>query len=693
MTPADDSPIWDLLARWEGSARRGHELAPEELTRDHPDLLPELTQAIAALKATAWLDRPVGRDPADQPLPATTFGDYELLSLIGSGGMGRVFKARHRLMDRVVALKVLTRGTLAGADAEQFQNEVRAAAKLTHPNVVAAYDAGLGDDRTPYLVMEFVDGPDLSRVVREQGPLAVEEAVRVVTQAATALAYAHSQGILHLDVKPANLLRGPDGVVKLLDLGLARRREAVVPDAALVGTADYLAPELSRPDATADERADIYALGCTLYHLLVGRPPFAGSIPEVIQAHRDAPAPSLREARPDVPAGLERVFRRMVAKRPEDRYPSMAEVVRAVESATRTRRAWRWPVAVALIGLASAGIALRGRSGSEPDAGPTPVTPVPAAATPAEHPRDVNAPVACFRQAYRAVAHKGAVRTVAFTPDGTGLFTGGDDRAVVWHDLREGKVRATMPQTQPVTAVVRAGDRLLVGTANGQVRVWTLAGAEPKEVTAFARHDGAVTVAAASPDARLAVTGDSAGAFLWDLAVDKPRTVKLPQAVGPVLAVRFLPGGREFAVATGGGAGKPVEVWRCRANPEAANPVQPLGVARPRESACATAYAVNGRVMLAAVGAEVYGWGFGSGQAVGIYRGHAKAVRYLAVAGTADTVVSVDEGTVHAWDAGTMTGLWQTPLPGVTAAGISDDGRRIAVGTGAGEVHVFQTGD
>ncbi len=689
MTPADDSPIWDLLARWEHAARQGHEPTPEELAADRPDLLPELRRAISGLKTTDWLNRPLSAFTA--PASPPRCGDYELLSLIGSGGMGRVFKARHPVMDRVVALKVLTRGTLAGADAERFQNEVRAAAKLTHPNVVAAYDAGLADDGTPYLVMEFVDGPDLSRVIRERGPMTVEEAVHIVTQVATALAYADREGILHLDVKPANLLRGPDGVVKLLDLGLARRREAVVPDAALMGTADYLAPELSRPDATADERADIYALGCTLYHLLVGRPPFTGSIPEVIQAHRDAPVPSLREARPDVPAGLDRVFQKMTAKQPEDRYPSMAEVVRAVEMATRTRRAWRWPAAVAILGLASVGIALRGRSGSEPDAGPTPVTPVPAAAAPAEHPRVLTAPVAGFREAYRAVAHKGAVRTVAFTADGT-VFTGGDDRAVVWHDLGEGKVRATLPQTQPVTAVVRAGDRLLVGTTNGQVRVWTLTGSEPKELTAFARHDGAVTVAA-SADARLAVTGDSAGAFLWDLAVDKPRTVKLPQTPGSVLAVRFLPGGREFAVTTGGGTGKPVEVWLWRVNPEAENPVQPLGIARPKESAGATAFAVNGRVMLAAVGAEVYGWAFGSGQAVGIYRGHAKPVRYLAVAGTADTVVSVDDGAVHAWDAGSMTGTWQAPLPGVTAAGISDDGRRVAVGTGAGEVHVFQSSE
>lgn len=165
MTGADDH-FWELLARWEDAARQGRELTPEELAADRPDLLPELRRAITGLKTTDWLNRPLSAFTAPASLPRC--GDYELLSLIGSGGMGRVFKARHSLMDRVVAVKLLSSRTLAGADAERFQNEVRAAAKLTHPNVVAAYDAGLADDGTPYLVTEFVDGPDLSGVVRKQ---------------------------------------------------------------------------------------------------------------------------------------------------------------------------------------------------------------------------------------------------------------------------------------------------------------------------------------------------------------------------------------------------------------------------------------------------------------------------------------------------------------------------------------------
>lgn len=245
--PPDDSPLWDMLARWEQSARQGHEAYPEELCHDHPELVHDLKEAIAALRKTAWLDQPLGHMPkiADADASQTSFGDYELLGLLGEGGMGRVYKARHKLMDRVVAVKLLKRGAFAGADAVQrFQEEVRTAARLTHPNIVGAYDAGLADDGTPFLVMEFVDGMDLARQVRDQGLLAIEEAVRVIVQAATGLAHAHRQGILHLDVKPGNLLLRADRVVKLLDLGIARRQEdSPVSDEMLLGTVDYLAPE------------------------------------------------------------------------------------------------------------------------------------------------------------------------------------------------------------------------------------------------------------------------------------------------------------------------------------------------------------------------------------------------------------------------------------------------------------------
>jgi serine/threonine protein kinase/DNA-binding response OmpR family regulator len=267
-------------------------------------------------------------------------GNYEILDRLGAGGMGTVFKARHRRMKRVVALKLITRG--APGDevfAQRFQREVETIARLQHPNIVMAFDAD-ESPAGPFLVMEFVDGRNLASAVATDGPLPVEQAVGDVLQAARGLVYAHSCGIVHRDIKPENLLRDTAGVVKVADLGLARlsatggrdeNNAHLTTAGTVVGTAQYMAPEQA-VESAVDHRADVYGLGCALHFLLTGRPPYAGdSAMAVFLKHRDDPIPSLRDARADVPPELDAVFQRMLAKWPEDRYPSMAEVVNALE--------------------------------------------------------------------------------------------------------------------------------------------------------------------------------------------------------------------------------------------------------------------------------------------------------------------------------------------------------------------------
>jgi serine/threonine protein kinase len=269
-------------------------------------------------------------------------GKYQVLDRLGAGGMGTVFKARHRSMKRIVAIKVLSRSV---AESEQFvkrfQREVEAVAQLSHPNVVMAYDADEAE-AGHFLVMEFVNGRDLASEVQKRGRLGVHEAIDCIVQAARGLEYAHGQGIIHRDIKPANLLHDVHGVVKVADLGLARinnqpgqateGQSALTQAGSIMGTVDFMSPEQALGLTDIDHRCDIYSLGCTFYYLLLGRPPYQGqTYMAILLQHREGPIPSLSAARCDVPPSVDAVFRRMVAKRPQDRFATMAEVIAALQ--------------------------------------------------------------------------------------------------------------------------------------------------------------------------------------------------------------------------------------------------------------------------------------------------------------------------------------------------------------------------
>lgn len=279
---------------------------------------------------------------------ALSLGNYVILDKLGQGGMGMVLKAEHRRMKRVVALKVLSPAVTKNADmTRRFQREVEAAAKLEHPNIVTAYDADEANG-THFLVMQYVDGTDLSALVKEEGPLSIERAVNCILQAARGLEYAHEQGVIHRDIKPANLLIDQKGVVKILDMGLARIDNSVggssegaglTNTGTIMGTVDYMSPEQAMDTKHADARSDIYSLGMSLFYLLTGRVAYDGdTMMKKLMAHQAAPIPSLSDfwsqASADtagsVPTGLDQVqqvFQRMVAKRPEDRPQTMTQVI------------------------------------------------------------------------------------------------------------------------------------------------------------------------------------------------------------------------------------------------------------------------------------------------------------------------------------------------------------------------------
>lgn len=274
---------------------------------------------------------------------ALTIGEYLLLDRLGAGGMGVVYKARHRRMERLVAIKVLSRQSTRTDDSvRRFYREIKALAKLQHPNIVIAHDASEYQG-SHYLVMEYVKGRDLAGVVDQDGPLPVKLAIDYVLQAARGLEYSHQHGIIHRDIKPANMVLANDGTVKLLDLGLARLNGdqqssdevTLTKSCNITGTVNYMAPEHAANAKHADERSDIYSLGCTLYRILTGNAPFKGDTAiEVIVASREQPIPQISSEAPaswQLPEGLQNVFELMLAKRPEDRYQSMGEVIADLE--------------------------------------------------------------------------------------------------------------------------------------------------------------------------------------------------------------------------------------------------------------------------------------------------------------------------------------------------------------------------
>lgn len=270
-------------------------------------------------------------------------GNYIVQDKIGQGGMGLVVKARHRVMQRLVAIKLLSTTTMKSTDAvRRFHREVEAAARLNHPNIVTAFDADQANG-THFLVMEYVDGCNLAHLVRNQGPLSIKRAIEFLLQAGRGLEYAHAHGIVHRDIKPGNLLIDRSGVVKILDLGLARQQNDdqasdLTGSGQIMGTIDYMAPEQAVNTRSADYRSDIYSFGCTLWYLLTGHSVYDGDTALAkLLAHRDNPIPPLLGTSVELSYAnpraviIDRILRKILAKNPDQRYQSMAEVLIALE--------------------------------------------------------------------------------------------------------------------------------------------------------------------------------------------------------------------------------------------------------------------------------------------------------------------------------------------------------------------------
>jgi hypothetical protein len=348
------------------------------------DFLDRLRQAHSSSTTPAPAESPTGAEIAPTPVASPIANlaaelasnpQYEVLRELGRGGMGVVYLAKNKLMDRLEVLKVVNRALLDRPGAvERFLREIRSAARLNHANVVAAYSAVQSGELLA-LAMEYVEGEDLARLVQTQGPLPVSRACDYVQQAALGLQHAFEKNMVHRDIKPQNLILAREGTrhtVKVLDFGLAKVTRAgdddtsLTDDRAMLGTPDYVAPEQSLDAANADIRADVYGLGCTLYYLLTGSPPFQGrSRYEVLQAHQSMEARPLNRVRPQIPEELAAVVQKMMAKDPAQRYQTPMALVQALaafvneeaKGGEARKSKWKWLIgggiaaAVLLIGL------------------------------------------------------------------------------------------------------------------------------------------------------------------------------------------------------------------------------------------------------------------------------------------------------------------------------------------------------
>jgi eukaryotic-like serine/threonine-protein kinase len=265
-------------------------------------------------------------------------GNYKVLERLGSGGMGNVYLCEHKVMRKRVAIKVLATVSAENPEAlKRFYREARAAAALDHPNIVRAHDVGK-EDKLHFLVMDYVDGSSLENIIRRHGPMDVLRACHYIRQGAMGLHFAHESGLIHRDIKPANLILDRGGSLKVLDMGVARfaQEDDEVLTKGPLGTADYLAPEQALDSHGADRRADIYSLGATFYFMLTAHPPLAEgkTVAQKIMLLQTKPPVPISEFRHDVPPAVESIITRMMAKKPELRYQSLAELIEDLEPLT-----------------------------------------------------------------------------------------------------------------------------------------------------------------------------------------------------------------------------------------------------------------------------------------------------------------------------------------------------------------------
>ena len=706
----------------------------DPLDREHPTA--DRPSTIMTLSATREEDVSV---PCGIPAWLAGHPRYVVEEPLGAGGMGDVFKARHRLMRRIVALKVIRAKLMdRAAVVERFQREVRAAAQLSHPNIVTAFDADQAGGNH-FLVMEFIEGQRLDRLVAEQGPLPVALACDFVRQAALGLQHACEHGMMHRDIKPQNLMLSAGGQVKILDFGLAGFLTANKPtseppapapvpalppaettlagpssgtpaertaedDAAtrladepdeepltgfghVLGSPDYVAPEQIRDAHAADIRADIYSLGCTLYFLLAGQPPFAGPVAEKLRAHEGKQPRPLAELRRDVPAGMVAVLNRMLAKEPARRYQTPADVDKALApfAAAPVRRRWPWIAAAATILMLAGALVL-----ARMDLPATLQRIIANNADSGQRPQG--------DEVRRWDAHTGedGVWGVAFALDGGRAISCGADGYVRQWDIASGKElwsRACQPDGQSVRHVAISPDGRTVLAAGYDHTVRVLDMATGQELRRFEGHKAKVHGVSFSSDGRLALSAggttfpDQVPDYtvrLWEVATGKEIRC-FEGHTGWVRTAVFSPDDRYVLSAS---LDQTVRLWDARTGEEIRR------FTGHEQGVLSAVFSPDGRHALSnSWDCTIRLWDVATGRELHRFLGHTDTVESVVYSADGRRALSAGkDGTVRLWDVATSQELFRAVghAGAVHTAAFSPDGKHALSGGADGTLRLWR---
>jgi WD40 repeat protein len=606
--------------------------------------------------------------PPQEPGHLGRLGHYEVLEVVGRGAFGIVLKAFDEALHRVVAIKALTPQLAAvGSARKRFSREARAAAAVSHDHVVPIFAIEEAND-PPYLVMQFVAGRSLQERIDRTGPLELKEVLRIGMQAAQGLAAAHAQGLVHRDVKPANILL-ENGVerVKITDFGLARAADdaSVTASGVIAGTPMYMAPEQARGEAV-DQRSDLFSLGSVLYAMCTGRPPFrASTTMGVIRLVSEEAALPIREINPDVPDCLVAVVERLHAKDPAQRYQSAAEVAEVLgrllaqaqqpgglprTAPPRRRRRIPGPFLKVMLALAAGVLAylfvwglltlafyLRDRAVRqlmEEEAGSRPERAEPAPGGPVQEVRPVR----------ELRGHTGWVISVALSPDGRLALSGSHDRTMRLWDVATGQEKRRFKELGDwVEAVAFSPDgrQALSGCEDRTVRLWEVDSG--RKLKCFQGHKSGVRAVAFSPDGRRALSGGKDGTVrLWDVTTGKELRY-FDGHHNQVESVAFVPGGGQVL---SGSWDQKLRLWDVETGREVR---QFEGHTSGVES---VAVSDDGRLALSGGGdATVRLWDLETGQELRRFDGHRGAVNAVAFCLGGRGVLSAGrDATVRLWD-------------------------------------------